>query len=176
MLRVFIPRYQQVESTAAAAADQQATTSTTTGTQTNGGSGSGKSYFVYVIEVSTLGKFSRVERRYSQFLSLHHELKKSFKSTPEFPPKKLRNSTHKVLEQRRRGLESYLQHFVRMESPSQAVLDFLEVPRESLNVLVTEKPTHQPICGFAADPFLNPAQSDRLPDIVAQATLDFFFN
>ena len=141
MLRVFIPRYQQVELTQQHPQNAHHSnhnnangSSSSSSSQLNGIGVANKSYFVYIIEVSTSGQFRRVERRYSQFLSLHHELKKTFKATPEFPPKKLRNSTDKVLEQRRRGLESYLQHFARMEPPSQAVLDFLEVPKEALNV------------------------------------------
>ena len=48
ILRVFIPRYLQVDLD--------------------------KGHFVYQIEVSTLGKFFRLEKRYSQFLALHNEV------------------------------------------------------------------------------------------------------
>ncbi len=57
------------------------------------------------------------------------QLRKSYR-TPEFPPKKLHNSSKKVLEQRRRGLECYVQYFVRMNPVPKALLDFLEVPKE----------------------------------------------
>ena len=49
ILRVFIPRYLQV-------GDHD------------------KAHYVYQIEVSTLGKFLRLEKRYSQFLALHNEV------------------------------------------------------------------------------------------------------
>lgn len=38
-----------------------------------------------------------------------------------------------------------------------------------------EKPTHQPVAGFKKDPYLIPPSGEKLPDIVAQATLDFFY-
>ncbi len=54
ILRVFIPRFHQVDPTP----DNHQ-----------------KSHFVYQIEVSTLGKFFRLEKRYSQFLALHNDVR-----------------------------------------------------------------------------------------------------
>merc|ERR1712029_155372 len=106
-----------------------------------------KGHFVYNIEVGFLGERSQdvqeqrmarfyfVERRYSAFLSLHNELRKRYRllsSCCEFPPKKIRNSTPKVLETRRVALEQYLQQIVKQSQRSSKplpppLLDFLQV-------------------------------------------------
>ncbi len=89
-------------------------------------------YYAYRVEASLGGgKFVRVERRYSQFLALHNELRKLVR-TPEFPPKKLRNTSHKLLEERRAGLEGYLQHLVRLNPVPTSLLDFLQLKVEEL--------------------------------------------
>ena len=82
-LRVFIPRFHHVEqgSSAATATSTAATNSTPTAaasevstTAPAASSASSKSHFVYEIEISIEGKFYRIQRRYSQFLTLHNEV------------------------------------------------------------------------------------------------------
>ncbi|XP_067839132.1 uncharacterized protein [Heptranchias perlo] len=63
---------------------------------------------VFKIEVLMSRRKHFVEKRYSEFHALHKKLKKSIK-TPEMPSKHVRNWVPKVLEQRRHGLEAYLQ-------------------------------------------------------------------
>ncbi|XP_048449558.1 sorting nexin-24 [Rhincodon typus] len=63
---------------------------------------------VFKIEVLMSGRKHIVEKRYSEFHALHKKLKNSIK-TPEMPSKHVRNWVPKVLEQRRHGLEAYLQ-------------------------------------------------------------------
>ncbi|XP_010157221.1 PREDICTED: sorting nexin-22, partial [Eurypyga helias] len=63
---------------------------------------------VFKIEVLMNGRKHFVEKRYSEFHALHKKLKK-FIRTPEIPSKHVRNWVPKVLEQRRHGLELYLQ-------------------------------------------------------------------
>ncbi|XP_011541654.1 sorting nexin-24 isoform X6 [Homo sapiens] len=67
-------------------------------------------YQVFKIEVLMNGRKHFVEKRYSEFHALHKKLKKCIK-TPEIPSKHVRNWVPKVLEQRRQGLETYLQNF-----------------------------------------------------------------
>ncbi|GCB69113.1 hypothetical protein scyTo_0008334 [Scyliorhinus torazame] len=67
-----------------------------------------RGYTVFKIEVLMSGRKHFVEKRYSEFHALHKKLKKSIK-TPEMPSKHVRNWVPKVLEQRRHGLEAYLQ-------------------------------------------------------------------
>ncbi|TNN71321.1 Sorting nexin-24 [Liparis tanakae] len=67
-----------------------------------------KGYTVFGIDVLMNGRQHAVEKRYSEFHTLHKMLKKSIKP-PEIPSKHVRNWVPKVLEQRRQGLELYLQ-------------------------------------------------------------------
>lgn len=54
------------------------------------------------------------------------QLKKDCHTAP-FPPKRVRNSNTKVLEQRRAGLEIYMQKMLRLASTKQQVLNFLGI-------------------------------------------------
>ena len=47
--------------------------------------------------------------------------------TPEFPPKKVLNRNHKVLEQRRKALEAYLQGVLDRGSVPKSLLTFLGI-------------------------------------------------
>ncbi|XP_064131971.1 sorting nexin-24 isoform X3 [Loxodonta africana] len=72
-----------------------------------------RGYTVFKIEVLMNGRKHFVEKRYSEFHALHKKLKKCIK-TPEIPSKHVRNWVPKVLEQRRQGLETYLQLFLNL--------------------------------------------------------------
>ncbi|XP_058267187.1 sorting nexin-24 isoform X1 [Hemibagrus wyckioides] len=132
-------------------------------------SASEKGYTVFKIEVLTSGRQHTVEKRYSEFHALHKMLKKIMKP-PELPSKHVRNWIPKVLEQRRHGLELYLQTII-MENEvlPKIFLDFLNIrhfpslPKaESCGSFETEsedscKLTHQPALLFLRDPYLLPA-------------------
>ncbi|KAJ7425433.1 Sorting nexin-24 [Pitangus sulphuratus] len=82
---------------------------------------------VFKIEVLMSGRKHFVEKRYSEFHALHKKLKK-FIRTPEIPSKHVRNWVPKVLEQRRQGLELYLQTVIlENEELPKIFLDFLNV-------------------------------------------------
>ncbi|XP_019623747.1 PREDICTED: sorting nexin-24-like [Branchiostoma belcheri] len=102
MIDVSIPQFKQIES------------------------GDEKAYTVFVIEVCAAGRRHTLEKRYSELHTLHRELKKTY-LTPEFPPKRVRNWNPKVLEQRRRGLETYLQGLIHQDILPKILLDFLEI-------------------------------------------------
>ncbi len=80
------------------------------------------------------------------------QLRKSVR-TPEFPPKRLRNTSHKLLEERRAGLELYLQRLVRLNPVPGALLEFLglsgggealhEAEVGRLAAVCPDRPTHQ---------------------------------
>lgn len=101
-----------------------------------------------------------------------------------FPPKRLRGLNPKLLEQRRAGLERYLQDLVRIPALSSQLLSFLEVPAPlspaASNGSVDSddqefKPLHQPILGFPKDPYLDTSSSDSLPDVVMQGVMNGLF-
>ncbi|MGH0170471.1 UNVERIFIED_CONTAM: hypothetical protein FKN15_059097 [Acipenser sinensis] len=86
-----------------------------------------KGYTVFKIDVLTSGRQHSVEKRYSEFHSLHKKLKKFIKA-PEMPSKHVRNWVPKVLEHRRLGLEIYLQTII-MENEvlPKIFLEFLNI-------------------------------------------------
>ena len=62
---------------------------------------------VYQVET---GHYYRVERRYSAFHSLNKQAKKlGLGPLSEFPPKRIRSTSAKVLKSRRKGLEHFIQ-------------------------------------------------------------------
>lgn len=151
------------------------------------------------------GRVFHLEKRYSAFLTLHNELRKHY-STPEFPPKRIRNTSHKVLSIRREHLERYMQYVVKISPIPTELLDFLQVSEQYSscqsfgtqdNAVVysndgfpspsNEMCQHQPVLGFKSkEPFLyatsdfqSPSSLRRrnhLPDIVTQATLEYFYS
>ncbi|MBZ3889105.1 Sorting nexin-22 [Sciurus carolinensis] len=67
-----------------------------------------KGHMVFRVEVLCSGRRHTVPRRYSEFHALHKRIKKLYK-VPDFPSKRLPNWRTRGLEQRRQGLEAYIQ-------------------------------------------------------------------
>ena len=139
---------------------------------------------MYQVEVTTqTGRYFRVERRYSAFHSLNKECKKQglyqrYHSQTqgghiaEFPPKRIRNTSAKVLESRRTGLEHFIQSIAKIVPTPPQLTAFLELP---LSGGETESYSNQ-VFGFREDPFL---RVDRdtcgLPDMVTQGMLLIYY-
>lgn len=88
-------------------------------------------YTVYNIEIHLSSRCHRIDRRYSEFHELHRVLKKSFQFVlPSLPPKKVNNLNKKLIEQRRTGLQLYLQSLLKNIGLNQAkeLNDFLNIP------------------------------------------------
>ncbi|XP_066506646.1 sorting nexin-24 [Hoplias malabaricus] len=146
-----------------------------------------RGYTVFKIEVLMSGRQHTVEKRYSEFHALHKVLKKIIKP-PEIPSKHVRNWVPKVLEQRRHGLEFYLQSII-MENEvlPKIFLDFLNIrhfpslPKtESCGSLEMEaeessKLTHQPALLFLRDPYLLPATNDTFSNVVIEGVIHGIF-
>ncbi|XP_069759388.1 sorting nexin-24-like [Narcine bancroftii] len=82
---------------------------------------------IFRVEVLTSGRKHSVDRRFRDFQALHKKLKKTMKP-PEFPPKRGLNRWPKALDQRRTGLETYLQTLLcSTQLVSQEILDFLNI-------------------------------------------------
>lgn len=138
-----------------------------------------KPYYVYVIETLLAGKYYSVERRYSEFLRLHKELRKHY-STPEFPPKRVRSSHSKVLQRRQQSLERYLRAMLAADQSSRLqVLTFLGVPQEeqfgSSDNIRDKSIDHQPVFYFKADPFLEHVGDDVSSDIIIQGVFQALY-
>ncbi|XP_021562206.1 sorting nexin-24 [Carlito syrichta] len=143
--------------------------------------------WVFKIEVLMNGRKHFVEKRYSEFHALHKKLKKCIK-TPEIPSKHVRNWVPKVLEQRRQGLETYLQAVIlENEELPKLFLDFLNVrhlpslPKaescgsfDETESEESSKLSHQPVLLFLRDPYVLPAASD-FPNVVIEGVLHGIF-
>lgn len=162
MIRAYIPRYRLVEGE------------------------SGRSHYVYTVEVCYLGKVHRIEKRYSAFHSLYKELRKLY-PTAEFPPKRLRNTTSKILETRRSGLELWLHSVLLLQPSPPALLAFLQVvnyqpPHQECEGSGSEEsPSHQPMLVFSRDPYLVTAHSSSstssgLPNMLIKGVITALYD
>jgi len=152
----------------------------------------GKRFYVYTIVVKNTRGGTRytINRRYSEFNALHRTLKKEGCDTAPFPPKRVRNSQPKVLEQRRIALEHYVQKMLKLETTKRQVLEFLGIegvrqPDMIRKRIVREADTsrdshvfnncptigHHPVMTFKCDPYLEAQSGASLPDIVTQGVL-----
>ena len=134
------------------------------------------------MEVTTqTGHYYRVERRYSAFHSLNKQAKKlGLGPLSEFPPKRIRNTSAKVLESRRKGLEHFIQSLAKLQPVPQLLLSFLELPASlySVTSVVTEVGVREsgdgersyttPVIGYPEDPYL--AESDESNDMSSMIT------
>uniref|UniRef100_A0A8B9USQ2 Sorting nexin 24 n=5 Tax=Neognathae TaxID=8825 RepID=A0A8B9USQ2_9AVES len=147
-----------------------------------------RGYTVFKIEVLVSGRKHFVEKRYSEFHALHKKLKK-FIRTPEIPSKHVRNWVPKVLEQRRQGLELYLQTVIlENEELPKIFLDFLNVrhvptlPKaescgsfDETESEESSKLSHQPVLLFLRDPYVLPKANDDFPNVVIEGILHGIF-
>ncbi|XP_015705545.1 sorting nexin-24 isoform X1 [Coturnix japonica] len=143
---------------------------------------------VFKIEVLMSGRKHFVEKRYSEFHALHKKLKKCIR-TPEIPSKHVRNWVPKVLEQRRQGLELYLQTVIlENEELPKIFLDFLNVrhvptlPKaescgsfDETESEESSKLSHQPVLLFLRDPYVLPKANDDFPNVVIEGILHGIF-
>ncbi|XP_064244711.1 sorting nexin-22 isoform X4 [Passer domesticus] len=132
---------------------------------------------VFRVEVLCNGRRHTVTKRYSEFQALHKRIKKTCK-VPDFPPRHVPNWMPKVLEQRRQGLELYLQGVLyHNEELPQDILDFLKVrrcqqsPKASSPPSTRLLPSQRPIVGFRSDPYVRPHGAELLPNTVLSGVL-----
>ncbi|XP_076103953.1 sorting nexin-24-like [Mytilus galloprovincialis] len=134
-------------------------------------------YTVFCLEVldCSSGKMTHIEKRYSEFEAIHKQVKKiPGMRIPEFPPKKVMKWNSKVLEQRRLGLQTYVQGVLQGDRLSKSMLNFLEISlpdcqsEESFEQSNENIPSHHPLLSFTADAFLQENNRSSLPDIIVQ--------
>ncbi|XP_044306534.1 sorting nexin-22 [Varanus komodoensis] len=143
---------------------------------------------VFRVDIVCNGRKHSTEKRYSEFHALHKRIKKRCR-VPEFPPKRVPRWMTKALEQRRQGLEAYLQGIILYNRtlPSE-FLDFLKLwhfQQDSQNShletggnLSTQDPSlggllsHRPVISFRSDLYtLPPSTAGRLPDTILSGVL-----
>jgi len=155
--------------------------------------GRNKKYHTYRIEIHHNDEVLHLDRRYSDFLQLHKELRRQFGSDiPLFPPKKVRNSSIKVLESRRTSLEHYLQTMLTFSPIPKEVLGFLNIHNSRRNQFPKAETSgsifgedhyhsestiiNNPAAGFVEDPFIESDTSSNLSDTVTRGVLDALYN
>nr|XP_033775874.1 sorting nexin-22 isoform X2 [Geotrypetes seraphini]XP_033775875.1 sorting nexin-22 isoform X2 [Geotrypetes seraphini] len=122
----------------------------------------------------------------SGYLEETSAIKKNCK-VPDFPPKRVPNWMPKVLEQRRQGLEAYIQGVLcHNQDVPKELLEFLKVKHfqhsskncslDSLTELSSEQNSfllcHRPVVGFHKDPYVLPSCSELLPELVVTGVLE----
>ncbi|XP_002193400.6 sorting nexin-22 isoform X1 [Taeniopygia guttata] len=137
----------------------------------------GRPHTVFRVEVLCNGRRHTVTKRYSEFQALHKQIKKTCK-VPNFPTRHVSSWMPKGLEQRRQGLEVYLQGVLDdNEELPQEILDFLKVrwcqqnPKVSSPFSTTLLPSQRPIVGFCWDPYVRPHSTELLPNTVLSGVL-----
>lgn len=163
---------------------------------------SGQPFTVYNVDVYWNGRSHSVERRYRDFHELHCDLRKSRRCLPDFPPKKVRNLSSKVVEERRHLLEAYLQavaslpllprqlvHFLQLQTVDSVADDCLLDSETDESAAAV---THMPVIGLRADLMRSRSQlgpeeritsaigtkgaGDCLPDVVIKSSLAAFYS
>ncbi|XP_033633957.1 sorting nexin-24-like isoform X2 [Asterias rubens] len=112
-----------------------------------------KPFTVYQVHVRVSSKTHIVEKRYSEFHTLHKQVKKSME-TPDFPPKRMRQLTMRGIEQRRQGLEQYIQALLDRDNVPKSLLTFLRVKNFKT---ISYDSAHQPVMSFQSDAYLHPS-------------------
>ena len=158
---------------------------------------------MYNVEVYWNGRSHGLERRYRDFHELHCDLRKSRRCLPDFPPKKLRNLSSKVVEERRHLLEVYLQAVASLPLLPRQLVQFLELPRPCGDAIAVddsclvdsdadEELTHRLAIGFTSELFCGDEQQSEkmwakrsgecgsacssLPDVVVKSSVAAFYS
>ncbi|XP_039075146.1 sorting nexin-22 isoform X3 [Hyaena hyaena] len=144
-----------------------------------------KGHMVFRVEVLCRGRRHTVQRRYSEFHALHKRIKKLYK-VPDFPSKRLPNWRTRGLEQRRQGLEAYIQGvlYLNQDVPKD-LLEFLSLrhfstdPKASswgaLAELLPKNSSsqlhHRPVISFHMDPYVCIPSPEPLSNMVVNGVL-----
>ncbi|XP_075860570.1 sorting nexin-22 isoform X4 [Microcebus murinus] len=133
-----------------------------------------KGHMVFRVEVLCSGRRHTVPRRYSEFHALHKRIKKLYK-VPDFPSKRLPNWRTRGLEQRRQGLEAYIQGilYLNQDVPKE-LLEFLRLrhfPADPKAGSWGSQLHHRPVVSFCVDPYICTPSTELLPNVVVNGVL-----
>ncbi|XP_026539877.1 sorting nexin-22 [Notechis scutatus] len=139
----------------------------------------GKAHTVFKVEILCNGRKHCVEKRYSEFYALHKRIKRTCQ-VPDFPPKRVPKWMVKVLQQRRAGLEAYLQgvilqnqtlpkellHFLKLWQGQQEPHLGWDADSSFQDFSPCAQLSHRPGVSFHSDPYVLPSSTDLLPNII----------
>ncbi|XP_075388558.1 sorting nexin-22 [Tenrec ecaudatus] len=149
-----------------------------------------KGHMVFRVEVLCRGRRHTVPRRYSEFHALHKRIKKLYK-VPDFPSKRLPHWRSRGLEQRRQGLEAYLQGILCLnQDVPKELLEFLRLrhfptdPKanhwgalgEFLPSNSSPQLLHRPVISFCTDPYVCAPSPEPLPSVVVSGVLQALYS
>ena len=150
---------------------------------------SGQPFTVYNVDVYWNGRSHSVERRYRDFRELHCDLRKNCRRClPDFPPKKLRSLSSKVVEERRHLLEVYLQTVASLPMLPRQLVQFLELPStdavqstedssDDCDDAPDDEPlSHRPALSFALEAGSGLPLRGALSDVVLKSSLAAFYS
>ncbi|KAB1277612.1 Sorting nexin-22 [Camelus dromedarius] len=137
-----------------------------------------KGHMVFRVEVLCRGRRHTVQRRYSEFHALHKRIKKLCK-VPDFPSKRLPNWRTRGLEQRRQGLEAYIQDVPKELLEFLSLRHFPTDPKASSWSTLGEflpgnsssQLYHRPVISFRVDPYICIPSPEPLPSVVVSGVL-----
>ena len=92
----------------------------------------GQMFTVYCLQVYWNGGQNSIEKRYRDFYRLNCQLKKYFRTIPEFPAKSFRKLDPNVIEYRVKSLERYIQSIILNDDWPSELIDFLQLPKEAV--------------------------------------------
>jgi len=160
-----------------------------------GRSRTGQPFTMYSIQVYCNGRSHSVSRRYKDFHELHSDLKRSLDSVPDFPPKKLRNLSPRVIQERTLLLERYLQALLSQSVIHPSLQTFLGIssqvvskPIDTLDFnqdFADQQLSHQTVIGFEEETASDSNTTEKdlvsnrdsiLPDIVLKGALDALYS
>ncbi|XP_020663725.3 sorting nexin-22 [Pogona vitticeps] len=141
-----------------------------------------KARTVFQVDVLYNGRKHSLEKRYTEFYALHKKIKKRCQ-VPDFPPKHVPNWMAKVMEQRRQGLEAYLQGVLSLNTNlPKELLDFLKLGHFQQDPKASNSDPscllfHRPVINFRKDPYIHPfLTTDPLPDVVLSGVLQGLYS
>jgi sorting nexin-3/12 len=78
--------------------------------------------------------FSKIYKRYSEFLGFHNKIKKIVKDVPPFPKKKYDKMNHETISLRKIMFDNYLRYFCLMVSSESVSKECKEILVKFLNL------------------------------------------
>jgi hypothetical protein len=97
-------------------------------------------YVLYRIDIKTSIKNWSIWKRYSNFEEFREKMKKKIIYLPEFPEKKLFNTSKDIIVERKILLTNFLNIFLKKEKVVcfQEILDFIEADKDMINLLINK--------------------------------------
>jgi len=129
-----------------------------------------KTFTVYQINVTTeSGRYFSLAKRYSSFYNLYMKCRDKYFLNIAFPPKKLSNTSSKILESRREDLEKYLQCLAKIYPLPIELIEFLELENFSGSENSPNESFETPVYKTITE------NSEEENDLITQTTLDAFY-